>query len=119
MLQMSYTPFRGESMKMTRFIAALAILTAASTACTAERTLAPKQSAPTFATTVATGAPQVPLLFIVDGVRYQRDQVPALTADQVSAVRVVKGSAALREYGPDASYGVVVITTRHAASPRS
>ncbi len=118
MLQMSYTPFRGESMKMTRFIAAIALL-ATATACTAERTLAPKASAPSFATSLATGAPQVPLLFIVDGVKYQRDQVPALTADEVSAVRVVKGSAALREYGPDASYGVVVITTRHAASPRS
>jgi outer membrane receptor protein involved in Fe transport len=62
---------------------------------------------------------QVPLLFIVDGVRLQRDQVPTLTRDEISAVQVVKGNAALREYGPDASYGVVLITTKAAAAPRS
>jgi hypothetical protein len=105
-------------MKMTRFIAGLALL-ATATACTAERAVAPQPAAPSFASTVVTAPPQVPLLFVVDGVKYQRDQVPALSADEVSAVRVVKGSAALREYGPEASYGVVVITTRHAASPRS
>ena len=104
-------------MKMTRFIAAITLLSAA-TACTAERAVAPKPSAPSFAATLAS-APQVPLLFVVDGVKYQRDQVPQLSADQVSAVRVVKGRAALKLYGPDASYGVVVITTRHAAAPRS
>ena len=103
-------------MKMTRFIAALALL-AATTACTTERVLAPKAPATSFATTIA--PPQIPLLFVVDGVKYQRDQVPELSADQVSAVRVVKGRAALKEYGPDASYGVVVITTKYAVAPRS
>ena len=62
---------------------------------------------------------QVPLLFVVDGVRLQRDQVPALTNNQISAVQVIKGHAALERYGPDASYGVVVITTKAAAAPRS
>ncbi len=60
---------------------------------------------------------QVPLLYVVDGVRLQRDQVPALSKDEISAVHVIKGHAALKQYGPDASYGVVVITTRN--SPRS
>ncbi|MDP9201054.1 MAG: hypothetical protein M3P26_03860 [Gemmatimonadota bacterium] len=105
-------------MKMTHVIAALALLTAA-TACTAERALSPQPSAPSFATSLTTAVPQVPLLFVVDGVRYQRDQVPSLTGDQISAVRVIKGHAALKQYGPDASYGVVVITTRQAAAPRS
>jgi hypothetical protein len=113
---MSYTPLRGEPMKMTRFIAAIALLATAS-ACTTERVIAPKASGPSFATTLA--PPLIPLLFVVDGVKYQRDQVPQLSADEVSAVRVVKGSAALKEYGPEASYGVVVITTRHAGAPRS
>jgi hypothetical protein len=113
---MSYTPFRGESMKMTRLIAAIALL-ATATACTPERVVAPKASAPSFATTLA--PPQIPLLFVVDGVKYQRDQVPELTADEVTTVRVVKGRAALKEYGPEASYGVVVITTRYAVAPRS
>jgi len=62
---------------------------------------------------------QVPLLFVVDGVRLQRDQVPTLTDDQISAVRVIKGHAALKQYGPDASYGVVVITTKAATAPHS
>ena len=60
---------------------------------------------------------QVPLLFVVDGVRLQRDRVPVLTNDQIASVHVVKGSAALRTYGPDASYGVVLITTK--AAPRT
>jgi len=103
-------------MKMTRLIAALTVITAA-TACTAERAIAPQRVA-SSATTIAV-APQLPLLFVVDGVKYQRDQVPPLSSDQVSAVRVIKGHAALKQYGPDASYGVVVITTKLAAGPRS
>ena len=47
----------------------------------------------------------------------QRDQIPNISTDQVAAVTVMKGSAALKAYGPDASYGVVVITTK--ASPKS
>jgi outer membrane cobalamin receptor len=62
---------------------------------------------------------QVPLLFVVDGVRLQRDQVPSLTGDQISKIQVIKGHAALKQYGPDASYGVVVITTKAAAAPGS
>lgn len=103
-------------MKMTRLIAAIALF-AAATACTSERVLAPQASAPSFATTLA--PPQIPLLFVVDGVKYERDRVPQLSADEVSEVRVLKGRAALKAYGPDASYGVVVITTRHAIAPRT
>jgi hypothetical protein len=101
---------------MTRFIAAFALLATAS-ACTAERTLAPQPSATSVATTVMS-APQVPLLFVVDGIRLQRDQVPSLGSDEILKVQVVKGRAALKQYGPDGAYGVVLITTRHAA-PRS
>ena len=104
-------------MRMTRFTATLALVTAA-TACTAERALVPQPAAPTIATAL-TAAPQVPLLFVVDGVKYQRDQIPSLTADQIFAVRVIKGRVALRQYGPEASYGVVVITTKQGAAPRS
>ena len=102
-------------MTMIRFTATLALLTAA-TACTAGGVSAPRSEAPAVATTLVTAVPQVPLLFVVDGVRYPRDQVPALTRDQIAAVQVIKGSAALRQYGPDASYGVVVIKTRQIAT---
>lgn len=105
-------------MQMTRFILTAALLTGA-TACTAERALAPQSSAPSFATTLTSAPPQVPLLFVVDGVKLQRDQVPSLTSDQIAEVQVIKGRAALKLYGPDASYGVVVITTRQALTPRS
>jgi len=105
-------------MGFTHLTATLALLTAA-TACTAERALSPQPSAPALAISLMTAVPQVPLLFVVDGVRYQRDQIPSLTRDQISAVRVIKGRAALKQYGQDASYGVVVITTRQAAAPRS
>jgi outer membrane receptor for Fe3+-dicitrate len=62
---------------------------------------------------------QVPLLYVVDGVRLERDQVPSLSNDQISAIQVIKGHAALKQYGPDASYGVVVITTKSAAIPHT
>jgi len=106
-------------MGMTRQIAALAVLTAATvaTACTAERAIAPQTAGPSVVT--MTAAPQIPLLYVVDGVKYQRDQVPLITNDQVYAVQVIKGRAALKQYGPEASYGVVVITTKQGASPRS
>jgi hypothetical protein len=94
---------------------------ATSAACTVERTPQPRpaERVATAATSTST-LPQVPLLFVVDGVRLQRDQVPALANDQISAVRVIKGHVALKQYGPDASYGVVLITTKSAAlSPRS
>ena len=105
-------------MKTTRLIAALALI-AAATACTAERALSPLAAAPSFASSIAPAASQVPLLFVVDGVRYPKDQVPSLSAEQVSAVQVIKGHLALEQYGPDASYGVVVITTKPASTPRS
>src|SRR5215208_2587325 len=92
---------------------------AATTACTAERALAPPPlTAPTI-TSVAPAMSQVPLLYVVDGVRLERDQVPSLTAEQIASVRVIKGRMALRQYGPAASYGAVVITTKAAAAPRS
>jgi outer membrane receptor protein involved in Fe transport len=102
-------------MKIARLSLTLALVAAAS-ACTAERTLSPQPASRTFATAIAPNAGQVPLLFVVDGVRLQRDQVPTLTAEQVAQVRVIKGHAALEQYGPDASYGVVVITTKTAAT---
>ena len=87
------------------------------TACTAERALAPAHasSAISSATIVA---PQLPLLYVVDGIRQPTDYVPTISKDQIASVVVLKGSRALRAYGPDASYGVVVITTR-LSTPRS
>jgi hypothetical protein len=111
----------GKKMRITRQIAALALLAAATaaTACTAERALSPQPNAPVSAFSVAPGISQVPLLFVVDGVRYPKDQVPALSAEQVASVTVLKGYRALHQYGPDASYGVVIITTKQASAPRS
>jgi hypothetical protein len=104
-------------MKLAHLTFTIAIVSAA-TACAAERAVAPQQASSVVATTAGPAMAQVPLLYVVDGVRLQRDQVPSLTNDQISAVRVIKGRTALKEYGPDASYGVVVITTK-AALPQS
>jgi hypothetical protein len=104
-------------MKLAHLTLTLAIVLAA-TACTAERALSP-QPATTVASSVGPAMMQVPLLYVVDGVRLQRDQVPTLTRDEIFAVQVIKGHAALKQYGPDASYGVVVITTKAAAGPHS
>ena len=105
-------------MKLAHLTFTLAIVSAA-TACTAERAVSPQPATQSFASVVGSGAMQVPLLYVIDGVRLERDQVPSLTRDQVSAVQVIKGRAALKQYGPDASYGVVVITTKAAAAPHS
>jgi hypothetical protein len=96
------------------FVALVSIATA--TAWTAERALSPHAAPPPLATSVApSSASQLPILFIVDGNRYFRDQLPPLSTEQVSAVQILKGHAALQKYGPDASYGVVLITTKLAA----
>ena len=101
-------------MLIARVVAAVVSIAAAS-ACTAARPLSPHAASPPLASSVArSSAGQLPILFIVDGNRYFRDQLPPLSADQVSAIQVIKGRAALRKYGPDASYGVVVITTKLA-----
>jgi hypothetical protein len=105
----------GERMRTARLIAALVSI-ATATACIAERAVSPHSAAPVFTNSiVAPAASELPLLFIVDGVRYAGDQVPLLSADQVATVQVIKGSRALQQYGPDAAYGVVVITTKLAA----
>ena len=116
MLQLRLDTALEKTMKLARLIPILAIA-ATATACKAERTPAP-QPVEHVASSDISSLPQVPLLFVVDGVRLQRDQVPKLTDDQIAAVRVIKGHVALKQYGPDASYGVVLITTK-GATPRS
>lgn len=106
----------GESLMKISYLT-LALAAALSTACTTESALAPQTSAAVASPAAFTQA-QVPMLFVVDGVRLQKDEVPALTSEQVANVRVIKGRMALKQYGPDASYGVVVITTKSAPAPR-
>ena len=105
-------------MKLAHLTLSLAIVTAA-TACTAERTVSPQSPTPAFASSATVGVSQIPLLYVVDGVRLGKDQVPSLSPQQISAVKVLKGHAALKQYGPDASYGVVLITTKATSAPRS
>lgn len=118
MLQMRLDTALEKTMKPARLIPILSFV-AVAIACKAERTPAP-QPIEHVASSVTTDLPQVPLLFVVDGVRLQRDEVPSLTEAQIARVRVIKGHAALRQYGPDASYGVVLITTKSpATAPRT
>ncbi len=100
-------------------VAVLAI--AAAVPSPAENSVATKTKATTPAVTTAppTSPDQIPLLFVVDGVRYAGDQVPLLSAELVAAVKVIKGHRAIEQYGPEASYGVVVITTKLVPAHRS
>src|SRR4051812_36885790 len=107
----------GIKLKMTRALSTLAVLLLAS-ACAGESVL-PSQAAPTPLAHYGSTTLLEPLLFVVDGVKYQRDQLPLITSDRIFAVRVVKGRAALELYGKDASYGVVVITTMQGAGRRA
>jgi outer membrane receptor protein involved in Fe transport len=108
----------GEKMKTVRLIAAFALFAAAA-ACATERTVSPVSPSRSVASSVIPGNSQVPLLYVVDGKRLQRDEIPVLSPDQVSAVKVLKGHAALERYGQDASYGVVIITTKQALTPNT
>lgn len=96
-------------MKTARSIAALALFTVTA-ACATERLAAPER-APAPAG-VSSKMALLPLLYVVDGVRMGRDQVPAIEASRVASVEVIKGRIALERFGADASYGVVLITTR-------
>jgi hypothetical protein len=112
---MSLEPFGG-TMKTAGLIAVFFSLTTA-TAGPPKRAPSPKAEPP-VATMAAASLSQLPLLFIVDGVRCPGNQVPLLSADLVASVKVIKGHRALEQYGPDASYGVVVITTKLASATR-
>lgn len=96
-------------MKTARSIAALALL-ALTTACATERVAAPERSTAPIASSSRMAL--LPLLYVVDGVRLGRDQVPVIEASRVASVEVIKGRAALQRFGADASYGVVLITTK-------
>jgi len=105
------------NMKLAHLTLALSIT--AATACTAERAIAPQPTTSVASSIAGPAMLQVPLLYVIDGVRLPRDQVPTLTKDEISSVQVIKGHSALKQYGSDASHGVVVITTKAAAAPRS
>jgi hypothetical protein len=96
-------------------IAAFSLLTAAARPADPGRPLpspAPTNAAPSTAL-------QLPMLFVIDGVRYQSGKQPLISSDQIFAVRVIKGTAAIKLYGQDAAYGVVLIITKQAAGPRA
>ena len=105
-------------MKTVGLIAVLLSI-ATATSGPGERVLSPRAAAPAFTASAPRSPNQLPLLFVVDGVRYAGDQVPLLSAELVASVKVIKGHRALEQYGPDASYGVVVITTKLASTRRS
>ena len=118
MLLMRFGRLRDKNMKLAHLTFAFT-LGVALAACTTERALSPLGAGNSQTLAVGPAMAQVPLLYVVDGVRLQRDQVPLLTGDQIASVQVIKGHAALKQYGPDASYGVVVITTKAALAPHS
>jgi len=105
MLLMRFGRLRDKNMKLAHLTFAFT-LGVALAACTTERALSPLGAGNSQTLAVGPAMAQVPLLYVVDGVRLQRDQVPLLTGDQIA-------------YGPDASYGVVVITTKAALAPHS
>jgi hypothetical protein len=103
----------------TAGLIALILSIAAANPGPAERALSPNAPTPTVAAPAPASVSQLPLLFIVDGVRYSQDQVPLLSAELVASVQVINGRRALEQYGRDASYGVVVITTKLGSTRRS
>ncbi|HWL40298.1 MAG TPA: TonB-dependent receptor plug domain-containing protein [Gemmatimonadaceae bacterium] len=93
-------------------IAAALILT---TACASESAVAP-QPLRASATAELTGLSHVPLLYVVDDVRQPASTALEIDPSMVASITVLKGRAALLKYGPDASYGVVIIRTKKATA---
>ena len=56
-------------------------------------------------------AANAPLL-LIDGVRSTMDDMHRLDPKTIANVEVLKGNAAIAEYGPDAQRGVITITTK-------
>ena len=104
-------------MRIANLIFTFALTGAA--ACASERVVAPQASGSIIGVSPTVNVAEVPLLYVVDGVRYQKDQIPSLSSDQVLSVSVMKGHLALQKYGPDAAYGVVVVTTKAARYPQT
>jgi TonB-dependent SusC/RagA subfamily outer membrane receptor len=55
-----------------------------------------------------------PILFI-DGVRKDESALKSLDRSRIESVNVLKGSAAVEQYGADATNGVIVVTTKAAS----
>ena len=60
-------------------------------------------------------------LFFLDGVRMGSDSLPMRDLDPatIEAVQIVKGTVATSTYGPKASHGVVLMTTKRFAAQHS
>ena len=56
-------------------------------------------------------------LLLIDGVRSTMDDMHRLDPKTIENVEVLKGAAAIAEYGADAQRGVITITTKHAPPP--
>jgi len=102
-------------MGILRLISTSALVALTAACATRPAHITPAQQ-PAPATAVIPAASDVPLLYVVDGVTQPLDRIPRVDPDQVASVKVLKGRTALLRYGPDASYGVVIITTKRVAA---
>lgn len=53
-------------------------------------------------------------LYIVDGKKVSREELDKLSAEQIKSVVVLKGKAAVEEYGDEAQRGVLLISTKES-----
>lgn len=61
--------------------------------------------------TQTSAAKEQPIL-LIDGVRSEMSALAALDSSRIAQVEVLKGSAAIAQYGPDATRGVIVVVTK-------
>jgi len=57
-------------------------------------------------------------IFFIDGVRAEQSAVPALDRNRIESVEVLKGRAAIQQYGADAANGVIIIKTKPAGAEK-
>src|SRR5439155_23651941 len=97
MLLMRFGRLRDKNMKLAHLTFAFT-LGVALAACTTERALAPLGAGNSQTLAVGPAMAQVPLLYVVDGVRLQRDQVPSLTGAQILSLQLIEAHATLKQY---------------------
>lgn len=62
------------------------------------------------------GSPTAHPILFIDGVRKDESALKSLDRSRIASVNILKGNAAVEQYGADATNGVIVVTTTAAAA---
>jgi TonB-dependent SusC/RagA subfamily outer membrane receptor len=67
---------------------------------------------PSPTATAAASAPSQNIFYFIDGRTAGRDDVERMSSDIIRSIEVLKGPAAIARYGPEASFGAILVSTK-------